>query len=447
MAQIVRLLADPTLPLASRNLDHRTGQGIEFFRGSDILFQIALAQGGQHVTSANAGAVRIEIKDKLASHADPSLWASNVTTFNQAHTAATWAAQTTALFTAQVPYTVTAKLIPGEYILIIRQTFNTRTILFSGKIHCRKSDHESEEIYGLTTPSQSFVPDESSLTLDNGIARIKDGGVTIAKLADGSVSATKLADGSVSAAKLADNSVSAAKLADNSVSAAKLADNSVSAAKLADNSVSATKLADNSVSAAKLADAGVTAAKLAGQQTGSAPIFGIRAWARITPYVGASRTNGYKIGTYTRDSAGTTVSMTSHGLKVGDRIRLDFTTGVGVDDLYQVTGVNNANQFVIAHAGASTSGNVTAQFITIQGGGNISSASWIDTTDDIIVLNFAIPMPNVNYASLISGQHYPAAWIITGGEHTAGDTQLNTINNAYIYHSEASRFLSVAFIC
>jgi len=43
--------------------------------------------------------------------------------------------------------------------------------------------------------------------------------------------------------------------------------------------ISATQLASNAVETAKIKDANVTAAKLSGAQSGSAPIYGIRAWA------------------------------------------------------------------------------------------------------------------------------------------------------------------------
>ena len=50
---------------------------------------------------------------------------------------------------------------------------------------------------------------------------------------------------------------------------------------LADNGVTTAKIADANVTTAKVADANITAAKLDGAQTGTAPIYGCRAWVRF----------------------------------------------------------------------------------------------------------------------------------------------------------------------
>jgi hypothetical protein len=57
-----------------------------------------------------------------------------------------------------------------------------------------------------------------------------------------------------------------------------LVDGSVTTPKLADGSVTTAKIADGSVTTPKLADANITAPKLDGAQSGSAPVFGVRAW-------------------------------------------------------------------------------------------------------------------------------------------------------------------------
>ena len=50
---------------------------------------------------------------------------------------------------------------------------------------------------------------------------------------------------------------------------------------LVDGSVTTPKLADGSVTTAKIADGSVTAPKLNGAQSGSAPVFGVRAWVNF----------------------------------------------------------------------------------------------------------------------------------------------------------------------
>jgi hypothetical protein len=78
--------------------------------------------------------------------------------------------------------------------------------------------------------------------------------------------------------ELASNSVVTAKIADSNVTTAKIADSNVTTAKIADSNVTTAKIADSNVTTAKIADASITAAKLNGAQTGSAPIFGCRAY-------------------------------------------------------------------------------------------------------------------------------------------------------------------------
>lgn len=184
-----------------------------------------------------------------------------------------------------------------------------------------------------------------------------------------------------------------------------------------------------------------------GEITGTAPIYGARAWAKLNPYItGNTRIHAYKSGTYSRTLTETTVSIADHGLKTNDKIRLDFTSGNGTDGLYTVTSSANSGQFVVNHTGTATSGNVTAQFVQIQGAGNISTASFYDAGGNTILLNFITPMPNVNYATMVTGQYFPGSWASIGAEGTTGDAQLNTIYQAFVGQNETSRFVSVSIV-
>jgi hypothetical protein len=210
--------------------------------------------------------------------------------------------------------------------------------------------------------------------------------------------------------------------------------------------VATANILDANVTTAKILDANVTAPKLSGAQTGTAPVYGVRAWAKLNPFVSSVRTGAYKSGNYVRTGTETTVTITGHGLKTNDKIRLDFTSGTGTDGLYTVTSSANVNEFVVNHTGTSTSGTVTAQFVAIQASGNISTASWFDTGDDTIVLNFATEMPNDDYATIATGQFFPGAWATTANEYTVGNTQANTVYQAHIYMNQQNRFINVAII-
>jgi hypothetical protein len=75
--------------------------------------------------------------------------------------------------------------------------------------------------------------------------------------------------------------ISAGGLPDGCIVTADIADNNVTTAKIDNISVTEIKIADNNVTTTKIADANVTAAKLSGVQTGSAPIYGCRAWVNF----------------------------------------------------------------------------------------------------------------------------------------------------------------------
>jgi hypothetical protein len=75
--------------------------------------------------------------------------------------------------------------------------------------------------------------------------------------------------------------ITSSELASNSVVTAKIADSNVITAKIANSAVTTEKIANSAVTKAKILNANVTAAKLDGEQTGSAPIYGIRAWGYV----------------------------------------------------------------------------------------------------------------------------------------------------------------------
>lgn len=67
------------------------------------------------------------------------------------------------------------------------------------------------------------------------------------------------------------------------------------------------------------------------------------------------------LSTYTWASSIVTVSFTAHGLSVGDKVYLDFTSGGGTPDgVYTVKTVSSANAYTVALAGSGTSGSLVA---------------------------------------------------------------------------------------
>jgi hypothetical protein len=272
-----------------------------------------------------------------------------------------------------------------------------------------------------------------TLALTAGKLKVATSGITSNEMGVDAVTTNAIASGVITNVKIS---------ATAAISLSKLASEALPVG----ITVATANILDANVTTAKILDANVTAPKLSGAQTGTAPVYGVRAWAKLNPFVSSIRTGAYKTGNYVRTATETTVTITSHGLKANDKIRLDFTSGTGTDGLYTVTSSANANEFVVNHTGTSTSGNVTAQFVAIQASGNISTASWFDAGDDTIVLNFATEMPNDDYATIATGQFFPGAWATTANEYTVGNTQANTVYQAHIYMSQQNRFVNVAII-
>jgi hypothetical protein len=129
----------------------------------------------------------------------------------------------------------------------------------------------------VTSGKLNNIIDQTIMTED---AVFTGGTVEVAggklKVRSGSITSNELGDGSVVTAKIANEAVITAKIPDSAITTIKL-ENSTSST----TGVTTAKIADSNVTTAKLANASVTAAKLDGSQSGSAPIYGVRAWVNF----------------------------------------------------------------------------------------------------------------------------------------------------------------------
>lgn len=231
-----------------------------------------------------------------------------------------------------------------------------------------------------------------------GQMQIASSGITTAKIADANVTTAKITDANVTTAKIADASVTPAKLSNSDFGAFTVASGVAT-------------LDDNSVTTSKITDANITAPKLSGTQTGTAPIFGIRAWVNFN-----AQANTDLSGTYARTSSTTvTITATAHGLIAGNAVFIDFAVGTGTapfDGLYLVDSVTDANTFTVISSTTTTStGTVTLRRKTIRGSGNVSCvsaaysganpasppASDQSAGNGYYVLNFSTAMPDSNF--------------------------------------------------
>jgi hypothetical protein len=172
-----------------------------------------------------------------------------------------------------------------------------------------------------TFTNDAIVSGNLSLEQVGGKLKVKSSGIGSNELATGAVTTTKITNANVTTAKIADNAVTTAKISDLNITTAKIADNAVTTA----------KVFDANITTAKIADAGVTAAKLSGAQTGSAPIYGIRAAGEYTLSVPRVITTGLNIASITR-------------------------TGSGASQITFTSPMPNSNYVVVATLGRGTSG-------------------------------------------------------------------------------------------
>ena len=121
--------------------------------------------------------------------------------------------------------------------------------------------------------------------------------------------------------------------------------------------------------------------------TGSAPMYACRAWVNFN----AVPLNG----TYSQSGTTVTVTMTSHGMSVGQNVNLSIISGTALSGSYTVATVIDANTFTYtAGSSLTTSGNITRNNF-IRGSGNV-----LGITDNGVgdyTVNFITAMPDTNY--------------------------------------------------
>jgi hypothetical protein len=136
--------------------------------------------------------------------------------------------------------------------------------------------------------------------------------------------------------------------------------------------------------------------------TGSAPYYGARAWVNFN-----GTANSNVNGTYSQSGTTVTVTITAHGLSVGNELQMDITSGTAVDGSYTVATVANANSFTYtAGTSLTTSGNCTLLRNTIRASQNISSVS--DNGAGNYTVNFITVMADTNYCTLATAGFYSA---------------------------------------
>lgn len=199
---------------------------------------------------------------------------------------------------------------------------------------------------------------------------------------------------------------------------ATLAPNTVTTSSLVSGSVTTEKIAPGAVVTADLADGAVTAAKMAGGQTGSAPVYGCRAWVNfnglailgtVNAPVGESITvtagsdlGVFNVGTTFAPYSGLRYLITSIGGSAGATLGGVEVATTGI----QILSANSGTQYRIrllagpALSNQTITGNNTSSGFVYNGtgireSGNVSSV--VKNSVGNYTINFTTPMPTANY--------------------------------------------------
>ena len=260
--------------------------------------------------------------------------------------------------------------------------------------------------------SDAIVSGNTTLALVAG--KLKVGTITSNEMGVGAVTLNAIADGVITNAKISSSTA---------IDLSKLATGALPAA----ITIASANIVDGTIATADIASAAITAPKLDGAQTGTAPIFGVRAWVNFN-----GTTSADIGGTYARVSTTVTVTTTvPHGLSVGHKVFLDFTSGTAADGAFYVATVPDASSFTVTHGTSGpTSGNVTLPRRLINASGNVANVSYLAA--GTYAVNFSIALPNANYArsGFANFTTTATAGFVGGNSITAATEQFCDINVA-----------------
>lgn len=285
----------------------------------------------------------------------------------------------------------------------------------------------------ITSTAMNNIIDQTLFTSD----AIVSGNTTLTlvggKLKVGIITSNEMGGSSVTSNAIAANAITTAKILDANVTPSKLADSDFGDFTVASGVAT---LDNNVVTTAKIADANITAPKLDGAQTGTAPIYGIRAWANFNTQANTDLT-----GTYSRSGTTTvTITATAHGLIAGNVVFIDYTVGTGTapfDGIYEVASVTDANTFtVISTATTASTGTAALRRKTIRASGNISCISAAATSptipptsndsvnDGFYIANFSIAMPSEDF-SILGTCSATGTFTVTSGNEILSGSPIN----------------------
>lgn len=137
--------------------------------------------------------------------------------------------------------------------------------------------------------------------------------------------------------------------------------------------------------------------------SGTAPIYGCRAWVNFDGTAAGTGTFAGGASTVTRVAGSTTATVTTtnpHGMITGNYVYA--ATGI-VAGYYPVTVLTTTSFTVTTVATTALTGAaITFKVATIRGSGNVNSVACIGTNGSAVV-NFTVAMPDANYSATYIG--------------------------------------------
>jgi len=170
------------------------------------------------------------------------------------------------------------------------------------------------------------------------------------------------------------------------------------------------------VTTANVVDASITAAKLNGAQTGSAPIYGCRAWVNFDGTMTSVTGNSYS-----RTATTVTVTKSAHGLSTGNKLVISSATDSGLNTAANTASAEivrvDDNNFTFQTAATGTTTGTLTYARGIRGAGNVASVTRNGTGD--YAVTFATALPSANYSAVASA----------GGLDTAANAESTATTN------------------
>ena len=88
---------------------------------------------------------------------------------------------------------------------------------------------------------------------------------------------------------------------------------------------------------------------------------------------------GTKTGTYSVSGSTVTITITNHGLAIGDIVTIDYTSGSASDGTFVVATAANQNTITVTAANTNSDGQSGNVSVTLSGAGKFVCQSWTKT--------------------------------------------------------------------